>query len=214
MPADLSHSGSFLSTQRKKILFQSWSQLFRTEQVLDLSNNDLSGPIPWSCFGDGVGSRSAFGLKHGIDNLLVQNNQLSRDVVDVMAQSLGIWIMDVLELQNNLCTGDLSRIIDMSLDQPESLEWLYTSAIMIFDGVRPKGFLIQFMLRWRQVLFNSSHWGLKEIWLTGNNFSGTCLPQTSFVHPSLEDVVYTYNDLAGQGIDRGIHSDCCNTGYI
>ncbi|CAM6087914.1 unnamed protein product [Calypogeia fissa] len=170
--------------------------------VLDVSYNDLSGPIRSDIFSQSSTQMAIFWL---------QNNQLYGDIVDVLSGPG--FFLGVVEarLGNNFFTGDLSRIPKIISDVNESrislevmdltnnlLQWT-TSAAMPDP--------VQATLSTLTSVANGGY-PLLEFRAGGNNFSGTSFPTGCI------GIIYNVLDLSNSSLHGEILGAAFSSGCL
>ncbi|CAM6109301.1 unnamed protein product [Calypogeia fissa] len=162
---------------------------------LDLSYNNLSGPIPLTMFSKNDSS---------ISTLLLQNNSLSGDIVDIFIGSPGSPNVGEWRLQNNLLTGDLSRLANTTsrFDPPtidlrnNKLQWRTSGAI-------PDPITATF----QRFASNDKGVSPQEVLVAGNNFSGTPVPKGCF-NTSIQVLDLSNSYLTGEMLAAAFSGSC------
>lgn len=161
--------------------------------VLDLSHNNLSGPIPSITFSQ---------PNTTVSLLWLRSNYLSGDIIDIFFGP-GFKNTKEVRLDNNLFTGDLSRMANTSLElgllnlvgfdlSNNRLQWSISEAVP--DPI----------LATLEVL--TSNAALREFRVGGNDFLGTSLPTGCFDRANALQVL----DLSNCHLDGKILSNVFN----
>jgi Leucine-rich repeat (LRR) protein len=162
--------------------------------VLDVSHNNLSGPQP------------LFSESSALTIVLLGNNQLSGDAVDILIRAAHIGVFQ-LGLENNLFTGDLSKLISLS---PE-----FSKFVQIVD-------LSNNYLQWSvsddipdpiTATLERLHL-LVEFRVGSNNFSGTSLPTSCGQNNSFNVNIWEVLDFSDTHLKGNISSSFFNSSCL